>query len=303
MERKPVEMVIDELNFLDRTYGVGSVVLHDSMFFQHPAYLKEWLEKYPRLARKRWPYWAAGRADTVRMWPDLFEALVKETNWTTVSLGFESGSDRMLKMLNKECTVEDNYFTIDLLNRIGDDLEREGKERPRFWANVMFGIPGETPEDVFATHRMVRMMNNPMVTPATYAPFPGSMLGYQITAEGKSLLGEQHFRFLGGKYMTGIDYDFLGEVAEGAHEFDISEKAWLDGIEPPKPLHAAQHPSHFFLFPLKNGKRRLAHGQTVEQAREILSWRMTPEEMEQIADAPPIEMRQQDIHAHLKELG
>jgi radical SAM superfamily enzyme YgiQ (UPF0313 family) len=202
------------------------VVLHDSLFLQHPAYLREWLELYPRKARRRWPYWAAARADTVRRWPDLFEAIVKETNWTTVSIGFESGSDRMLKTLNKECTVEDNNFTIQLLNRIGDDLEREGRERPRFWANVMFGIPGETPEDVFATHRMVRTMNNPIVTPATYAPFPGSMLGYQITAEGKSLLGTKHFRFLGGRYMTGIDYDFLDDVNQGAYTYEIESKGW-----------------------------------------------------------------------------
>jgi hypothetical protein len=116
-----VDQVIDELNFLDRKYGVGSVVIHDSMFFQNPKWLKEWIEKYPRKT-KRWTYWAAGRADTVRQWPDLFEALVRETNWRTISIGFESGSDRMLRLLNKECTEEDNYFAIDLVNRIGDDL-------------------------------------------------------------------------------------------------------------------------------------------------------------------------------------
>ena len=75
MGRKPVDQVIDELNFLDRQYGVGSVVIHDSMFFQNPTWLKEWIEKYPRKT-KRWTYWAAGRADTVRQWPDLFEALM-----------------------------------------------------------------------------------------------------------------------------------------------------------------------------------------------------------------------------------
>ena len=50
----------------DRKYGVGSVVIHDSMFFQNPRWLREWIELYPRKANKVWPYWAAGRADTVR---------------------------------------------------------------------------------------------------------------------------------------------------------------------------------------------------------------------------------------------
>jgi len=83
--------------------GSARLVIHDSMFFQNPSWLEEWLEKYPRQANRAWPYWAAARADTVRQWPELFEALVKETNWDTVSIGFESGSDRVLKILNKEC--------------------------------------------------------------------------------------------------------------------------------------------------------------------------------------------------------
>ena len=145
MGRKSVDQVIDELNYLDEKYGpLGSVTIHDSMFFQNPPWLREWLEKYPRKANKTWGYWAAARADTVRQWPDLFEALVKETNWHMISIGFESGSERVLKILNKECTPEDNYFTIDLLNRIGDEMEREGKVPPKFWSNIMLGIPGET---------------------------------------------------------------------------------------------------------------------------------------------------------------
>lgn len=305
MDRRPVEMVIDELNYIDRTHGpLGSVVIHDSMFFQQPHYLQEWLEKYPRKARKVWPYWAAGRADTVRKWPELFEALVRETNWTTVSIGFESGSDRVLKTLNKECTAEDNLFTIDLLNRIGDDLAAEGRERPRFWANVMFGIPGETPEDVFATHRMIRRMNNPMLAMATYAPFPGSLLGYQITAEGKSLLGKQHFRFLGGRYMEGVDYDFLEEVRAGAHMWEIESEPWFKEEPRPEKLEGSRPPSRFFLFPLKNGKRRIGYGTDEADALEIMSWRMSADEMAQLAEAvPPVEVRQQDIHPYLKELG
>ena len=104
------------------TGALGSFVIHDSMFFQNPSWLKEWIEKYPRKANQRWTYWAAARADTVRQWPDLFEALIKETNWNLISIGFESGSDRILRLLNKECTEEDNNFAIDLLNRLGDEL-------------------------------------------------------------------------------------------------------------------------------------------------------------------------------------
>ncbi len=229
MGRRPVDMVIDELNELDENYGVGSIVIHDSMFFQNPSWLKEWIEKYPRRANKVWPYWAAGRSDTVRQWPDLFEALVRETNWNTISIGFESGSDRILKLMNKECSEEDNYFTIDLLNSIADEYVRDGKEPPKFWANIMLGIPGESHEDAFKTMRMVKRMRYVLPSIAFYAPYPGSALGYQLIAEGKSLMSKDNYhRFPDDEKVKGVDYNFYRQLLAGKFD-DIINKG-LDSV-------------------------------------------------------------------------
>lgn len=223
MGRRPVEAVIDELNYLDRKYGVGSVVIHDSMFFQNPKWLRDWIELYPRKANKMWPYWAAGRADTVRQWPDLFEALIMETNWKTISIGFESGSDRILRLLNKECTEEDNYFAIDLLNRLGDKLEAKGEEPPVFWSNIMLGIPGETHEDAFKTMRMLKQMKRVFPSIAFYAPYPGSALGNQLIAEGKSLMSKENYhRYPDDEKVKGIDYQFYRELIAGKYDDEIN---------------------------------------------------------------------------------
>jgi anaerobic magnesium-protoporphyrin IX monomethyl ester cyclase len=225
MGRRPVDSVIEELNYLDKTHGpIGSVVIHDSMFFQNPSWLEEWIEKYPKNANKTWSYWAAGRADTVRQWPDLFEALVKETNWHMISIGFESGSDRVLRILNKECTEEDNYFAIDLLHRIGDEMEAEGKDPPIFWSNIMLGIPGETHEDAFKTMRMLRYMKRVMPSIAFYAPYPGSALGNQLIAEGKSMMTKDNYhRFPDDEKVKGIDYAFYRDLLAGQYDRQISE--------------------------------------------------------------------------------
>jgi len=222
MGRRPVDLVIEELNDLDERYGIGSVVIHDSMFFQNPPWLEEWLEKYPRKSRRIWPYWAAARADTVRRWPELFEALVRETGWDTVSIGFESGSDRVLKLLNKECTEEDNYFAIDLLTRIGDDMERQGKKAPVFWSNVMLGIPGETREDAFKTLRMVKYTKRIRPSIAFYAPYPGSALGHQLIAEGRSLMSSENYhRFPDDEKVKGVDYAFYRDLLAGKYDAEV----------------------------------------------------------------------------------
>lgn len=223
MGRRPVDMVIEELNYLDNKYGVGSVVIHDSMFFQNPSWLEEWIEKYPRKANKIWPYWAAARSDTVRQWPELFEALIKETNWNIISIGFESGSDRILRLLNKECTEEDNYFAIDLLDRIGDEMEAQGREAPKFWANIMLGVPGETADDAFKTMRMLKYMKRVYPSISYYAPYPGSALGYQLIAEGKSMMSKDNYhRFPGDEKVKGVDYAFYRELLAGKFDHEIN---------------------------------------------------------------------------------
>ena len=129
-----------------------------------------------------------------------------------------------MKILNKECTAEDNYFAIDLLNRIGDDLERQGKEAPQFWANIMLGIPGETREDAFETIRMLRHMKRVLPSISYYAPYPGSALGYQLIAEGKSLMSKENYhRYPSDEKVKGIDYPFYNQLLKGKFDREINK--------------------------------------------------------------------------------
>lgn len=299
--RRSPEAVIEELNALDRRYGpLGSVVIHDSMFFQHPGWLRQWLELYPRRARHCWPYWAAARSDTVRRWPDLFEALVRETNWRTISIGFESGSDRVLQILNKECTVEDNRFTIDLVNRIGDDLVRQGREPPRFWANVILGVPGETREDALDTMRMVRGMRYRHLTPSFFSPYPGSALGYQLMAEGKSLLTPANYhRYPHAEKVRDVDYGLLRDLLAGRFDDEVAREPW------PRCAGGAglRKPHSYYLFEMSDGRCKLAHGASPEHALEILRLRGAGADDGRILEGRWRRIRQQEIPPCAPRLG
>ena len=304
MGRRSPEAVIDELNHLDERYGpLGSVVIHDSMFFHQPAWLERWLAAYPTRARRRWPYWAAARADTVRRWPDLFTALVRETNWRTISIGFESGSDRILRVLNKECTVADNYFAIDLVNRLGDECVRQGTAPPTFWANIMLGIPGETRDDAFDTMRMVHAMRYRQISPAFYAPYPGSALGAQLIAEGSSLLtADNYHRYPHDEKVHGIDYAFYRDLLAGRYDEAIARR--------PRPqaddTTAAQGSgggSRFYLFEMRHGGQTLAYGTTPEDALGTLRARLPAGAADLIDPNRCRVIRQRDLQRHLDRLG
>ena len=47
-------------------------------------------------------------------------------------------------------------------------------------------------------------------------------------------------------------------------------------------MSSFSNPHYMYLFSLKNGKKRLAYGQSPEDALEILSYRLSAEEMNEI---------------------
>jgi len=57
-----------------------------------------------------------------------------------------------------------------------------------------------------------------------------------------------------------------------------------------------------YLFSLKNGKKRLAYGNTPEHAMKILSYRLTEDELAEMLPDPKV-IRQQDMQQYVKELG
>jgi radical SAM superfamily enzyme YgiQ (UPF0313 family) len=201
MKRRPVDMVIAELNQVDKAFGpIASVVIHDSNFFQNPEWLREWMEKYPRDTRTMWPYWASARTDAVKRDPELFTALIRKTNWKTVSLGLESGSDPVLKILNKGCTEEENYHAINMLNAMPE---------VKIFANFMLAIPGESPQDAMKTVSMANSIKNGIISIAFYTPLRGTVLGEKIISAGRSLVQKgDYFRFAGKALIAGIDYKF-----------------------------------------------------------------------------------------------
>jgi hypothetical protein len=58
-----------------------------------------------------------------------------------------------------------------------------------------------------------------------------------------------------------------------------------------------------YLFAMNNGKRKLAYGESPEDALEILSIRLTPEEMSQIIREDYIKINQRELQKHVNELG
>jgi hypothetical protein len=58
-----------------------------------------------------------------------------------------------------------------------------------------------------------------------------------------------------------------------------------------------------YLFALKNGKRKLAYGESPEDALAILSIRLTPDEMAEILREDYVKISQRELQKHVMDLG
>jgi len=68
-------------------------------------------------------------------------------------------------------------------------------------------------------------------------------------------------------------------------------------------MSSFDHPTYMFLFKMKNGKHKLAYGETLEDALEILRWRLTEEEMEQIIPDDYVKFHPRQLQQYIDNLG
>lgn len=68
-------------------------------------------------------------------------------------------------------------------------------------------------------------------------------------------------------------------------------------------MSSFSNPHFMYLFEMKNGKKKLAYGQSPQDALEILSFRLTQEEMDEIIQDKFVKINQRQLQAHVDSLG
>ena len=68
-------------------------------------------------------------------------------------------------------------------------------------------------------------------------------------------------------------------------------------------MSSFSNPHYMYLFGLKNGKKKLAYGESPEDALDILSVRLSDAEMAEIVTDSYLKISQRDLQKHVSELG
>jgi len=68
-------------------------------------------------------------------------------------------------------------------------------------------------------------------------------------------------------------------------------------------MSSFSNPHYMYLFELKNGRKKLAYGESPEDALEILRIRLSEAEMAEIDQTRYIKINQRELQQYVKDLG
>ncbi|HLE29803.1 MAG TPA: hypothetical protein VI793_16885 [Anaerolineales bacterium] len=68
-------------------------------------------------------------------------------------------------------------------------------------------------------------------------------------------------------------------------------------------MSSFSNPHYMYLFDMKNGKKKLAYGQSPEDALEILRCRLTEAEMKEIIGERYVKISQRELQQYVQLLG
>lgn len=156
------EKIIEQIEFLQKNYHIEGFQFYDDEFDANPKRVVEFcnliLEKGLKI---KWAHYSRTNvADKERY------ILEKKAGCEFIEFGVESGSPRILKMIQKQQTVDNIRNAFKICREVG----------LKSGAMFMIGLPTETKKEIEATVKLVNSLGAHQTINTIFHPYPGSFL-------------------------------------------------------------------------------------------------------------------------------
>jgi anaerobic magnesium-protoporphyrin IX monomethyl ester cyclase len=199
------DYLVREVDYMRKEFGIDSFYFMDSTIGNNQPLLHEFSDGMMRSGlhdKLRWN--GCMRPNQIRR--PLLTQLMAAGCWH-LFYGFESNSDRMLKLMAKDCTVADNEKAAT--------LHRE-MDAP-YTASMLMGYPGEREADILLSIDFIKRHKPPVAGFNWYIPLPGSPDYDQLKAKG--LIDRE----------DPMEWRKIGEIASQARLFcDVPRDRFLE---------------------------------------------------------------------------
>jgi radical SAM superfamily enzyme YgiQ (UPF0313 family) len=159
-----VERVIKEINILIKEYAAKEIIFRDDTFTTNKKYVVELCEEMIEQGiNKKIKWMCVTRVDLVD--EELLWIMKKAGCWS-IHFGAESGSQRLLDIVQKDITIDQIRKAFSLTRKLGIKTK----------AFFMLGLPTETREESLQTIRFAKELDPDGVQFTITIPYPGTKL-------------------------------------------------------------------------------------------------------------------------------
>ncbi|HOK40463.1 MAG TPA: radical SAM protein [bacterium] len=162
----PVEPILRDIKYIINKTNLNNISFVDTNMFVDKKRIINFAEELIKQNIDiKWL--ASGRIDQFLNYSSDELKLIASSGLTTLLLGLESGSQRLLNKMNKNINVNKYLKGIEYLNSFNI----------KFAGLFMIGLPTETEEEMEETFNLMRIINdyqNGSIILAIYTPYPGS---------------------------------------------------------------------------------------------------------------------------------
>ena len=152
--------VFEMMKHLHTTYGVRHIFFVDDLFLASRIRVTELCNLLLDNGLKM-TWTCTARVDTVK--PDVLRLMKRAGCWE-ISFGLETGSDELLRQMDKQARVEASEQAVKWTADAGIRVK----------GLFMLGYPGETPATIQATKNFVRRIPMTIMNLTKFTPYPGS---------------------------------------------------------------------------------------------------------------------------------
>lgn len=161
--------IIEDLEWLEKDYGVNGIIFVDTNFFVDKVRVVEMMEEM--IKKKIHIDWAASvRVDQINYFDEKLLGLLKKTRCAKLLIGAESGSEEVLRLIDKNITIANIFNMLKIISSAEILAE----------IYIMVGFPIDPIKDLKESLQLVKEIKKRypehQFTSFLYTPYPGTRL-------------------------------------------------------------------------------------------------------------------------------
>ncbi|MEW6009472.1 MAG: radical SAM protein [Candidatus Omnitrophota bacterium] len=185
-----IDFMLQQIKYLYSIHKIREFHIVDDNFTFDSSFAKIFLKKL--IALDLDISWATPNGVRIDTLDEELLNLMKKSGLYLISLGIESGSDRILNLMKKRLTVKEIREKVNMIHRLG--IEMAGF--------FIIGFPGETKDDMKSTIKLSLDLGLIRANYFTYLPFPGTSSYKGLVSKGDlNNINWDKFYFMNAAYV------------------------------------------------------------------------------------------------------